>query len=79
MKSLCLVLLLAVSVPGCSRFSKNARMERAYYKHLEKAKVAREKSQKIVIQRQRAQIESLRKSPPPLEQQNVQASSSENQ
>jgi hypothetical protein len=79
MKSLCLVLLLAVSVPGCSRFSKSQRVERAYYKHLAKASAARQKSQKMLIQRQRAEIKSLRNSPPPLGPQTVQSSVSENQ
>jgi hypothetical protein len=66
MKSLCLILLLAVSVPGCSRFTKSGRMDRAYYKQLKQAKIAREKRRKNLIQHQRAEMPSLRNSPPPL-------------
>jgi cytochrome c biogenesis protein ResB len=73
MKPLCLILLLAMSLSGCSRFSKEARVERAYYKSLEKAKVAREKSLKTMA-RQRSEMRSLRETPPPLQQQTVQAS-----
>jgi hypothetical protein len=46
-------------------------MERAYYKQLEQVKKAREKRRKQLIQHQRAEIPSLRNTPPPL-QQNVQ-------
>lgn len=48
-------------------------MERAYYKSLAKAKVAREKSLKTMA-RQRSEIRSLRDTPPPLVQQTVQTS-----
>jgi uncharacterized protein YceK len=78
MKSLCLVLLLALSVPGCSTFSKSARAERAYTRYLKQATAAREKRRKQLIQHQRAQMRSMPKTPPPLQQQTVQ-STPENQ
>ena len=52
MKSLCLVLLLGLSVPGCSMFTKSGRMDRAYYKQLKQVGVAREKQRKRRIQKQ---------------------------
>lgn len=78
MKSLCLVLLLSLSMPGCSRFTKSGRMDRAYYRQLKLVKAAREKQRKRTIQK-RAEMPSLR-NPPPLEQNVVQpAPSPENQ
>jgi hypothetical protein len=71
MRSICLALLLALSTSGCSMFTKSGRLDRAYYKQLKQAKVAREKRRKQIIQHQRAEMPSLRNSPPPLEQ-NVQ-------
>ncbi|HSV63643.1 MAG TPA: hypothetical protein VLH83_09895 [Chthoniobacterales bacterium] len=71
MKSLSLVLLLALCMPGCM-FSKSARMDRAYYKQLKQVRVAREKRREQLIQHQRAEMPSLRNSPPPLEMQTVQ-------
>ena len=68
MKSLCVVLLLGLSMPGCSMFTKSGRMDRAYYKQLKQVRVAREKQRKRTIQK-RATLPSLRT--PPLEQ-NVQ-------
>jgi uncharacterized lipoprotein len=68
MRSLCLILLLALSTPGCSHFSQSSRAERDYNKYLKRAKVAREKQQKQVIRHQRAELPSLRKEPPPVEQ-----------
>jgi cytochrome c biogenesis protein ResB len=73
MKPLCVILLLAMSLSGCSRFSKESRVERAYYKSLAKAKVAREKSLKKMA-RQRSEMRSLRETPPPLQQQTAQSS-----
>jgi uncharacterized protein YceK len=73
MKPLCVILLLAMSLSGCSRFSKESRVERAYYKSLAKAKAAREKSQKKMT-RQRAEMRTLRDIPPPVQQQTVQSS-----
>ncbi len=52
MKSLCVVLLLALCMPGCSRFTKSGRMDRAYYKQLKQVKVARAKRRKETIQKQ---------------------------
>jgi hypothetical protein len=54
-------------------FTKSGRMDRAYYKQLKQVKAAREKRRKQVIQHQRAEMPSLRNTPPPL-QQNVQPS-----
>ena len=73
MKALCLVILLAIAVPGCSRYSKANRTERAYYKQLNKARVAREK-QRNRIQRQRSEMRSLREPPPPPLQRTVEPS-----
>jgi hypothetical protein len=70
MKSLCVVLLLGLSMPGCSMFTKSGRMDRAYYKQLKQVKAAREKQRQRMI-RQRATMPSSR-TPPPLEQ-NVQS------
>ena len=68
MKSLCVVLLLAMSAPGCSRFTKTGRMDRAYYKQMKQVQVAREKRRKKMIEQQRAAMPSSRNSPPPLMQ-----------
>jgi hypothetical protein len=65
MKSLCLLLLLALSTPGCSHFSKANRTERAYYRQLKQVKAEREKHRKQVIQHQRAAMPALRNEPPP--------------
>jgi hypothetical protein len=78
MKMLSLVLVMAVSLPGCSMFTKSGRMDRAYYKQLKQVKAAREKRRKNLIQHQRAEMPSLRNTPPPLEQQNVRTTT-ENQ
>ncbi len=65
MKSLCLVLLLALSMPSCSRFSKSGRTERAYSKYIKQSKAAREKENQRVV-KQRNKIPK-RDTPPPLE------------
>jgi hypothetical protein len=74
MKYLAMIILLGLSTPGCSRFTKNGRMDRAYYKQMKQVKAAREKRRKNLIQHQRAEMPSLRNNPPPplLEQQTVQ-------
>jgi len=72
MKPLCVALLLALSLPGCSRFTASGRMDRAYYKHLKQVKKDREKHRKNLIARQRTEIPSEPDSPPPLEMQTVQ-------
>ena len=44
MKSLCLVLFLALSTtPACSHFTASGRQERAYAKYLKKSKIDRER------------------------------------
>lgn len=76
MKSLSLVLILALSTSSCSMFSKTARMDRAYYKQLKQVSAAREIRRQQLIKRQRAEMPSLRNTPPPSpEQQNVQFTS----
>jgi hypothetical protein len=49
-------------------------MDRAYYKQIKQVKAAREKRRKNLIAHQRAEIPSLRDSPPPLQPAPVQAS-----
>ena len=72
MKPLCLVILLALSVPGCSRFTKTGRMDRAYYKQIKQAKVAREKRRKQLIRQQSAKVPSPDAPPPLMQRQTVQ-------
>jgi hypothetical protein len=43
MRLFCVLLLLTMATPGCSRFTKTGRMDRAYYKQLKEAKSARAK------------------------------------
>jgi uncharacterized protein YceK len=72
MRSLCLVLLVALSTPGCSMFSKNARNQRAYQKYINQSLNAREKRHKQILAHQRAEMPKLRNMPPSQEQQSVQ-------
>jgi uncharacterized protein YceK len=72
MKSLCLILLIALSMPGCSSFSKSARQQRAYEKYLKKSMTARERQRRKIIQKQRAELPTLRNSPLPQEQQTAE-------
>jgi hypothetical protein len=65
MKLLSLVILIAFSTPACSRFTKTGRMDRAYYKQLKQASVAREKRRKNMIRQQSAKLPSP-DAPPPL-------------
>jgi hypothetical protein len=44
-KALCLILLLALSMPACSRFSKSARQQRAYSNYVRKSSVMRTRQQ----------------------------------
>lgn len=68
MKSLCLVILLAVSMPGCSMFKKEGRQDRTYTKYLKKMKANRERDRKRSNQiRQRAEMPTLRQQPSPPE------------
>ena len=56
MKSLCLILILAMSATtGCSRFSSSSRQERAYAKYVKKSKVEREKRQ-AAFRKEKAKI-----------------------
>ena len=43
MKSLCLILLLALSTPACSNFTAGGRQERAYAKYRKKLQAPRER------------------------------------
>lgn len=75
-KSLCLALLLALSMPGCSMFSKSDGQSRTYTKYLKKAKAKRERDRKRSHEiRQRAEMPTLRSSPPP--EVNIQTSESQ--
>jgi hypothetical protein len=75
MKFPCFVLVVALAIPGCSTFSKDARRERAYRKYVSQGIAAKEKRRKQWIEHQRAQMSSsLRNPPPPVEQENVQVS-----
>jgi hypothetical protein len=52
-KPLCLILVLALSLPACARFSKGARQQRAYQKYVQKS-MAMRKRQQSKISRKRA-------------------------
>jgi hypothetical protein len=69
MKSLYLVLLLALGMPGCSTFSKGSRQERAYKKYVQKMSSGRRVQQTKAI-KQQAKIPELRPLSPV--QENVQ-------
>ena len=74
MKTLCLMLLLAVSMPGCSMFRKEGGQDRTYTKYLKKMKAQRERDRKRSNEiRQRAEMPVLRSTLPP--EVNVQTSS----
>jgi hypothetical protein len=64
MKTLCLILVLAVSTTGCSRFSKSSQNERAYYKYLKKSDAARGAQRTKLMKRERGEAPSLRPVPP---------------
>jgi hypothetical protein len=65
MRSLCLVLFLAVSMPGCSIFKKEARQDRTYTKYVKKMKAQRERDRKRSSKiRQRAEMPTLRQQQP---------------
>jgi hypothetical protein len=63
MKTLCVVLLLALGTPGCSRFSKSGRMDRAYYKQLKQVRASRVKERQRIVKKQ-SQIPSPNTLPP---------------
>ena len=76
MKSLCLVLLLAVSLSGCSMFKKEGRQDRTYTKYLKKMKAQRERDRQRSNEiRQRAEMPTLRSTPAP--EINIQTSEDE--
>jgi hypothetical protein len=76
MRSLCLILFLAVSLPGCSMFKKEGQQDRTYTKYLKKMKAQRERDRKRSNEiRQRAEMPTLRSTPPP--EVNVQTSESQ--
>ena len=64
MKSLCLVLVLAVSMAGCSMFSKSSRQDRAYRKYVRKMQTSREKQRSKILHR-RTDSPTLRPTPGP--------------
>jgi hypothetical protein len=63
MKSLCLILFLGLSMPGCSMLTKSGRQNRAYSKYIKQMKTARERQRSRVIH-QRAEMPPLRTSAP---------------
>ena len=68
MRTLCLILLMGLSLSGCSSGPKMSRSERAYYKYIKRAQVVRQKSKLRLTEQQRTEMRSL-KAPPPREQQ----------
>ena len=78
MKSLCLVLLLAVSMPGCSMFKKEGQQDRTYSKYVKKMKAQRERDRKRSNEiRQRAAMPTLRQQEPSPPEISIQTSESE--
>lgn len=75
MKVICLVLFLALSMPGCSMFSKGDRQNRAYRKYVKKMTVSRERQRRTI--RQRAEMPALRNPAPSPVQENIQTSQSQ--
>jgi hypothetical protein len=69
MKALCVVLLLGLSMPGCSTFSKSSRQQRAYNKYVQKMSSNRQR-QRIKVIKQRSKMPELPSLPPA--QKNVQ-------
>jgi hypothetical protein len=45
MKSLCLILILALNLSACARFSQSARRQRAYERYVQKSMGARARQQ----------------------------------
>ena len=75
-KSLSLLLLvLALSVPGCSMFSKSSKQERSYSKYVSKMSKQREHQRSHIIQ-QRAEMPTLRPTPGPVKE-SIQTSEGE--
>jgi hypothetical protein len=64
MKSLCLILFLAISTtPACSRFTASGRQDRAYARHFKKLRADRER-RLAQLRRDVTKIPSLRATPP---------------
>jgi hypothetical protein len=55
MRLLCLLLFLGLATPGCSRFTKTGRMDRAYYKQLAAVK-SKHAQQRERLFRQRTEV-----------------------
>jgi len=68
MKTLCLVLIMGLSLSGCSSGPKMSKSERAYYKYVKRTQVARQNSKLRLTEQQRTEMRSL-KAPPPSEPQ----------
>jgi len=68
MKTFCLILMIGLSVSGCSHGQKTSRSERAYYKYIKRAQVVRQQRQLRMTQQDRAAMRSLKAPPPSREQ-----------
>jgi uncharacterized protein YceK len=68
MKTLCLLLMMGLSLSGCSSGPKMSKSERAYYKYIKRAQVVHQKDKSRLTAQQRTEMRSL-KTPPPSEQQ----------
>ena len=75
MKTLCLILFLGLSMPGCSMFGKRDGQSREYRRYLKKMKITRERERHKI--RQRAEMPTLRNSQPSPPETNVQVSESQ--
>ena len=67
LKTLSLLLVLALSASGCSMFSKTNKEERAYAKYVNKMSKQRANQQSKIVQK-RAEMPTLRPTPGPVEQ-----------
>jgi hypothetical protein len=76
MKSLSVVLLLALGMPACSMLTKSGRQERAYSKYVRKMSASRDK-QRIREIKQRAEMPKLRPAPVSEPVENIQVSESQ--
>ena len=78
MKSLCLILFLAVSMPGCSMFKKEGQQDRTYTRYLKKMQKNRDRERKRSNEiRQRAAMPTLRQQQPSPPEISIQTSESE--
>jgi len=55
-KPLWLILVLALSLPACSRFSKGARQQRAYAKYVQTSRAMRTRQQSRMARNRAAQM-----------------------